>query len=112
MCLLSTLDVFTSLAIISEDILEAMDALCLEVREEPLATFALERGLHPALLHLVGYLNLDSRREYRGLLPGSGSMVSPSGLAYPSRGTFSGEMVTLDMGHGAGAPPDAPGPYV
>ena len=40
-------------------------------------TYALEGELHPALLlhwrvqaYLVGYLDPDSRREYRGLLPG------------------------------------------
>ena len=54
-----------------------MDALCLEVGEEPPSTYALEGELHPVLLlhwrvqaYLVGHLDPGSRREYRGLLPG------------------------------------------
>ena len=79
-------EVFTSLAIIPDDIREAMDALCLEVGEEPPSTFPLEGELHPALLlhwrvqaYLVGYLNPDSRRSIAGCCRGSGSMVGPSG---------------------------------
>ena len=70
-------EVFTSPALILDDIREAMDALCLEVGEEPLSMYPLEGELHPALLllwqvqaYLVDNLKPDSWREYRGLLPG------------------------------------------
>ena len=73
-------EVFTCPAPIPDDIREAMDALCLEVGEQPDSTYALEGELHPALLlhwrvqdYLVGHLYPGSRWEYRGLLPGSGS---------------------------------------
>ena len=61
-------EVFTSPALIPDDIRGAMDALCLEVGEEPPSTYPLEGELHPALLllwwvqaYLVGYLDPDSR---------------------------------------------------
>ena len=70
-------EVFTSPAIIPDDTREVMYALCLEVGEEPPSTYPLEGELHPVLLlhwrvqaNLVGYLDPDSRREYRGLLQG------------------------------------------
>ena len=72
-----TQEVFTCPAPIPNDIIEAMDALCLEVGEEPPYTYTLAGELHPALLlhwrvqaYLVGYLDPDSQREYQGLLPG------------------------------------------
>ena len=72
-----TQEVFTCPAPIPNDIIEAMDALCLEVGEEPPYTYTLAGELHPALLlhwrvqaYLVGNLDLDSRQEYRGLFPG------------------------------------------
>ena len=70
-------EVFTSPALIPDNIREAMDALCLEDGEEPPSTYPLEGELHPALLllwqvqaYLVDNLKPDSWREYRGLLPG------------------------------------------
>ena len=91
-------EVFTSPALIPDAIREAMDALCLEVGEEPPSTYPLEGELHLALLlhwrvqaYLVGYLDLDSWRSIPGCCPGlpvngspsvvcrgSGSMVGPS----------------------------------
>ena len=75
-------EVFTSPADIPDDVQEAIDALCLEVREEPPSTYALEGDLHPALLlhwqvqaYLVGHLDPDSRQEYRALLPGLRDLV-------------------------------------
>ena len=63
-------EVFTSPALILDNIRETMDALCLEVGEEPPSTYALEGELYPALLllwrvqaYLVGYLDPDSRRS-------------------------------------------------
>ena len=54
-----------------------MDALCLEVGEEPRSAYALEGELHPAVLlhwrvqaYLVGHIDSGSRREYLGFLPG------------------------------------------
>lgn len=79
-------EVFTSLAIIPDDIQEVMYALFLEVGEEPPSTYPLEGELHPALLlhwrvqaYLVGYLDPDSRREYRGFLAGLWVNGRPSG---------------------------------
>ena len=43
-------EVFSTPAPILEDIREAMDALCLEVREEPPTSHCLDGDLHPALL--------------------------------------------------------------
>lgn len=45
-----TQEVLTRPASIPIDLQEAMDALCLEVGEEPHSTYALERELHPATL--------------------------------------------------------------
>ena len=80
-------EVFTSPALIPDDIREAMDALCLEVGEEPPSTYPLEGELYPALLlhwrvqaYLVGYLDPDSRRSIPGCCRGSGSKVLPPGL--------------------------------
>ena len=60
---------------ILEDILEAMDTLCVEVGEEPPSSYRVDGDLHPTLmLHwrvqacLVGHL--ISSPEYRNLLPG------------------------------------------
>ena len=39
-------EVFTSLALIPDDIREVMDALCLEVGEEPPSTYPLEGELY------------------------------------------------------------------
>ena len=70
-----TNEVFTSPGFIPDDIREAMDALCLEVGEEPPSTYPLEGELYPALLlhwrvqaYLVGYLDPDSRRVFCGAL--------------------------------------------
>ena len=59
-------EVFTSPVLI-------VDALCLEVGEEPPSTYPLEGELYPALLlhwrvqaYLVGYLDPDSRRSIPG----------------------------------------------
>ena len=53
-----------------------MDALCVEVGEDPLA-YVMEGDLHPALMlnwrvqaYLVSQLDPSARREYRSLLPG------------------------------------------
>ena len=74
---ISTREVFSCQAPILEDIQEAMDALCVEVGEEPLSTYVLEGDLHPALMlhwpmqaYLVGRFDPSSRRECRNLLPG------------------------------------------
>ena len=74
---ISTRAVFSCKAPIPEDIQEAMDALCVEVGEEPSSAYVMERNLHPALMlhwrvqaYLVGRLDPSSRREYRSLLPG------------------------------------------
>lgn len=61
-----------------EDLRKAMDALCIEVGEEPPSTsYCFDGDKHPALLlhwcvqaYLVSHLGLDSRLEYRGFLPG------------------------------------------
>ena len=73
---ISTREVFSCQAPIPEDIQEAMDALCVEVGEEPLSAYVLEGDLHPALMlhwrvqaYLVGRFDRSSRREYRSLLP-------------------------------------------
>ena len=69
--------VFTRPALIPDDIREAMDALCLEVGEEPPSTYPLEGELYPALLlhwrvqaYLVGYLDPDSQRSIAGCCRG------------------------------------------
>ena len=74
---ISTREVFSCQAPIPEDIQEAMDALCVEVGEEPLSAYVLEGDLQPALMlhwpmqaYLVGRFDPNSRREYRNLLPG------------------------------------------
>ena len=73
---ISTREVFSCQAPIPEDIQEAMDALCVEVGEEPPSAYVLEGDLHPALMlhwrvqaYLVGRFDRSSRREYRSLLP-------------------------------------------
>ena len=79
-------EVFTSPALIRE----AMDALCLEVGEEPPSTYPLEGELQPALVlhwrvqaYLVGYLDTDSRRSMEGCClhhePGTASPGQTSG---------------------------------
>ena len=72
-----TREVFSCQAPIPEDIREAMDALCVEVGEEPPLAYVMEGDLHPALMlhwrvqaYLVRQLDLSARREYRSLLPG------------------------------------------
>ena len=62
---------FSSPAPILEIVHEAMDALCLEVGEEPISSYRLFRELHPVLMlhwrvqaYLVGHLSPDSRMEY------------------------------------------------
>ena len=79
-------EVFTSPALILDDIREVMYALCLEVGEELPSTYPLEGELYPALLlhwrvqaYMVGYLNPDCRHSIAGCCRGSGSMVGPSG---------------------------------
>ena len=47
---ISTREVFSCQATIPEDIQEAMDALCVEVGEEPPSAYVLEGDLHPALM--------------------------------------------------------------
>ena len=47
---ISTREVFSCQAPIPEDIQEVMDALCVEVWEEPLSAYVLEGDLHPALM--------------------------------------------------------------
>ena len=47
---ISTREVFSCQARIPEDIQEAMDALCVEVGEEPHSAYVLEGDLHPALM--------------------------------------------------------------
>ena len=66
-------EVFTSPALIPDDIREAMDALCLEVGEEPPSNVPLGRRTSPGLLlhwrvqvYLVGYLDLDCRGSIAG----------------------------------------------
>ena len=61
---ISTREVFSCQAPIPEDTQEAMDALCVEVGEEPLSAYVLEGDLHPALMmhwrvqaYLVGRLD-------------------------------------------------------
>ena len=87
-------EVFTSPTLIPDDTREVMDALCLEVREEPPSTYALEGELYPALLllwrvqaYLVGYLDPDSRRSIPGCCqssihhePGTASPGQKSGI--------------------------------
>ena len=74
---ISTREVFSCQAPIPEDIQEAMDALCVEVGEEPPLAYVMEGDLHPALMlhwrvqaYLVSQVDPSARREYRSLLPG------------------------------------------
>ena len=57
---------------ILEDILEAMDTLCVEVGEEPPSSYRVDGDLHPTLMlhwrvqaYMVSHLSPYSQQEYR-----------------------------------------------